>query len=69
MRVMCRMLNQYEVQVQARNRIGTGPKSRVLRAVTRGAGPATPDLERLFRYRTRFFLLFCQLIAYSNGLC
>lgn len=31
---------QYELQIQARNSIGWGPKSPVLRAMTRGAGPS-----------------------------
>jgi len=34
---------QYELQIQARNQIGPGPKSPILRAMTRGAGPTVPS--------------------------
>ena len=37
----------YELQIQARNQVGAGPKSPVVRAMTRGSGPMTPDVDTL----------------------
>lgn len=39
---------QYEVQIQARNAVGFGPKSPVIRAMTRGSGPTLPEAGNVF---------------------
>ena len=38
---------QYELQIAGRNEAGTGPKSLVLRAMTRGAAPVLPQVDRV----------------------
>ena len=38
---------QYEVQIHARNQVGTGARSGILRAMTRGSGPIQPQVDAL----------------------
>jgi len=38
---------QYELQIQARNQVGTGSRSAILRAMTRGSGPLAPQTDAL----------------------
>ena len=38
---------QYELQIHARNQVGTGSRSAILRAMTRGSGPMFPQVDAL----------------------
>lgn len=61
---------QYELQVQARNYIGTGPKSPILRAMTRGSGPTLPELSDLFGFSAGMpATLFLHLDHWPTGGC
>lgn len=62
---------QYELQVQARNQIGLGQKSPMLRAMTRGSGPENwPELSSLFGFSSAMpVTLFLHLDHWPTGGC
>ena len=61
---------QYELQVQARNQIGTGLKSPILRAMTRGSGPTLPEVSTLFGFSAGLpATLFVHLDHWPTGGC
>lgn len=62
---------QYELQVQARNQIGLGQKSPLLRAMTRGSGPASwPESSSLFGFSAAMpATLFIHLDHWPTGGC
>jgi len=62
---------QYELQVQARNQIGLGQKSPLLRAMTRGSGPTNwPELSSLFGFSAAMpATLFLHLDHWPTGGC
>lgn len=61
---------QYELQVQARNQIGAGPRSAVLRAMTRGSGPSLPESVSLFGFSAGMpATLFLHLDHWPTGGC
>lgn len=61
---------QYELQIQARNQIGTGPKSPILRAMTRGAGPTLPSESDIIGFSPSLpATLFLHLDRWPTGGC
>lgn len=62
---------QYEMRVRARNQVGEGPESVVVRALTRGTGPVTlPDASLLFGFTTGLpDTLFVHLDRWPTGGC
>ncbi len=61
---------QYELQVQARNQIGPGLKSPILRAMTRGSGPTLPEVSSLFGFSAGLpATLFLHLDHWPTGGC
>lgn len=62
---------QYELQIQARNQIGLGQKSPLLRAMTRGSGPANwPELSSLFGFSAALpATVFLHLDHWPTGGC
>lgn len=61
---------QYEVQIQARNAVGFGPKSPVIRAMTRGSGPTLPEVGSLFGTTSSLAgTLFLHLDHWPTGGC
>ena len=61
---------QYELQVQAKNQIGAGPRSAVLRAMTRGSGPTLPESSGLFGFSAGMAAtLFLHLDHWPTGGC